>query len=385
MQKETGVLLLATAVVASAACAKPGAPRVRAAQPESPAQPLAVVVVGSNTLEDATRINAAIAGSREGAEIVIRGQCLINETIRLPGNRSYRGQSRTGTVLKQANGANLATLVASSVYLDNKPWTGRPVSIRHLQLDGNRKNNTKTATAGLVLRSWLSVVEDVHIKDMGGDGVRLTNRGADGTGLETSQVNGRIANCFIERSGRHGVFVEDTQNKVTDWILSDNWIAGSGMDGIHLENAAGWYVERNHIYGVPQNAIYAHRLFATSISDNYIEGFGEGDKPGTWHGIYATVQGGAGSTISHNRIFNSRGENQVNSSYRYVSLTVNYGAGVSVVAHNAIRGGGTPRGIGLYYAAPGDRKLMLTSTGNAVEDVATKRFVGGNVTLSPGL
>jgi len=33
---------------------------------------------------------------------------LINETIRLLGNRSYRGESRTGTVLKQADGANLA-------------------------------------------------------------------------------------------------------------------------------------------------------------------------------------------------------------------------------------------------------------------------------------
>jgi hypothetical protein len=197
------------------------------------------VVTETNRPGDATRINAVIAASPEGAEILIRGACLIDEPIRLLGNRSYRGESRTGTVLKQADGAGLVALMASSVFLDNKPWTGSPVSIRHLQLDGNRQGNPGSATAGLVLRSWLRVVEDVHVRDTGSDGLRLTNLSADGTGLKTTQVNGRIANCFIERSGRHGIFVEDTQNAVTDWILTDNRIASSGVDGIHLDNAAG--------------------------------------------------------------------------------------------------------------------------------------------------
>jgi hypothetical protein len=144
-------------------------------------------------------------------------------------------------------------------------------------------------------------------------------------------------------------------------------------------------VERNHIYGVPQNAIYAARLFATSIADNYIEGFGESDKPGTWHGIFASVQGEAASTIAHNRIFNFQQETETKSSYRYVAITVNYGTGVAVVTGNAIRGKGTPRGIGLHFSADGDRKLMLTSTGNAVNDVATERYVDANVTLKAGL
>ncbi len=361
--------------------AVPGAPGPLA----SAVPPSAIVVTGTNTLGDAARINAAIAASPEGAEIVIRGTCLIDEPIRLRGNRSYRGESRTGTVLKQADGANLVALMASSVFLDNKAWTGTPVAIRHLQLDGNRKGNPESATAGIVLRSWLSVVEDVHIRNMGSDGLRLTNLSVDETGLETTQVNGRIANCFIERSGRHGIFVQDTQNAVTDWILSDCWIASSGADGIHLDNAAGWFVHRNHIYGVPQNAIFARRLYATSIADNYIEGFGESEQRGVWHGIYVTLQGGPGSTITNNRIFNFRGESQEESQYRYLAVTVNYGTATAVVANNVICGGGTSRGTALHYSARGDRKLLVTSTGNTAVDVAESRVVEGNAVLRPGL
>lgn len=348
------------------------------------AQAEPILVVGTNTVADAATLNAAIAGSPEGAEIVIRGRLLINQTIRLLGHRSYRGESRAGTILKQADGANLVALVASDVFLDNTDYTGTPVALRHLTLDGNRANNPQALTAGLVLRSWLSVVEDIHISNMGGDGLRLTSRSANGTGLKNSQVNGRISDSFIERSGRHGVFVEDPGNSVTDWTLCDNWIASSGVDGIHMDNAAGWVVERNHIYGVPQHAIYAHRLFATSICDNYIEGFGETKEPGTWCGIYATLQGSAASTIANNRIFNFEGEKGPDSFYRYLAVSSNYGMGVVTVTGNAIRGAGTPRGTGLHYTAGEKKGLTVVSTGNAVAEVNTPRFVDDRVTVSAG-
>src|SRR5688572_27581822 len=85
-----------------------------------------------NDAGDAALINAAIAGSAEGDEIVIDGPGLINQAIKLLGQRSYRGESRTGTVLRQADGANLVAVMASDSFLDNSPTTGRPVSIRTL-------------------------------------------------------------------------------------------------------------------------------------------------------------------------------------------------------------------------------------------------------------
>lgn len=341
----------------------------------------------SNTESDASTINAAIESSQSGDEIVIDGPCLINQVIKLLGDRSYTGQSRTGTVLKQANGANLPEMVASDSYLDNSSTTGLPVAVRQLTLDGNRANNT-AQTSGIVLRSWQSVLEDLHIADMGGNGIRLTSVSANGTRLTNTQVNGRIVGNFIENSGQYGVFIEDPVNSVTDWELTDNWIASSGIDGIHMDNAAGWVVERNHIYGVPQNAIYANRLYGTAISDNYIEGFGETSQSGTWYGINATVQGDAASTISDNRVFNFDGEKNPQSTYRYIGLSkVNYNSGVVSVTGNVIRGAGTARGMGLYYST-GDKgqgvRLTVTSTGNAVINVHKARYIGFGVTVNRG-
>src|ERR1043165_5931474 len=77
-----------------------------------------------NSLSDAKAINSAIASSAIGDEIIISGQCLINQTIKLLGDRSYRGTSRSGTVLKQANSANLIALLATDTFLENREWTG---------------------------------------------------------------------------------------------------------------------------------------------------------------------------------------------------------------------------------------------------------------------
>jgi len=362
-----------------------GAKHVLAQPP--PAAPHPIIIVGTNTLADAAAVNAAIEQSPEGSEIILRGTFLLNETIRLRGNRSYRGESHR-TVLRQADGVNLVALMASDGFLNNTDYTGEPLTVRNLTLDGNRKGNPEAATTGLILRSWNSVVEGLRIVNMGGDGLRLTNLSLNGTGLKTTQVNGRIVGNFIERSGRHGIFVEDTQNACTDWILADNWISSSGADGIHLDNTAGWNIERNHIYGVGQNALYAHRLFAAAICNNYIEDFGASPEAGIWHGLFASLQGSVGSVIAFNRIFNFGGEKNPESTYRYLSITVNYNVGTVNLLGNILIGPSreAPRGIGLYFMAPEDKRLVVVSAGNVVENMRTKQEIASpNVTLSAGL
>lgn len=343
-----------------------------------------ITVVCQNNTNDATRINNAIAASAAGDKIVIAGPALINRTIKLLGNRSYNGTGRS-TVLKQAKGANLVALMASDSYLDNSQYTGDPVTVRHFTFKGNRANNRR-ATVGIILRSWLSDVEDVTIENFGGDGIRLTNLSANNTKLRNSQVNGRIVGNYVENCGGNGICVQDTGNSVTDWTLADNWVGNSGKNGILLENAAGWMVERNHIYGVPQDAISAHRLYGSTISDNYIEGFGEATNAGVWYGIYATLQGNVASVIANNRVFNFGGESRTNSTYRYIGIAnVNYSTGVVSVVGNSIFGAGTSRGVGLYYNKGSGAGLTVASTGNAVVNVHTPRFIGPGVTNSPGL
>ncbi|WP_257449718.1 right-handed parallel beta-helix repeat-containing protein [Archangium lipolyticum] len=344
-----------------------------------------VPVSCNNTVSDDETLNAAVAASSVGDELVISGPCLINSTIRLRGQRAYRGGEPSGTVIRQANGANLAALMANDTWLDAQTYTGNPVSVRNLTLDGNASNNTGRATDGIVLMSWNSTVENTRINFMRGSGIRLTNTNSAGTAIVNTQVNGRIVHNFISDSGLHGVYVQDSGNSVTDWDLIDNWIADSGASAIRMENSAGWKVRGNHLYGVGQTAIVAQRLFGTTISDNYIEGFGEGATAGTWAGIGATVQGDAASVISDNKIFNFGDEPNTASRYHYLSISqVNYGAGFVSVTGNAIRGIGSTRSTGLNYEKGSGTSLTVVSTGNLVTGVATSRNVGTGVTVTAG-
>lgn len=347
-----------------------------------------IVVNCTNTDADAAAINKAIAASAAGDEIAIFGACSINKTIRLRGDRSYRGGSRSGTVIRQANGANLAALVASDSFLDNTTWTGTPVEIRQLTIDGNRSNNTGSATNCLVIRSWLTIVEAITVMDCNGAGIRLTNLSANGTALKNTQVNGRIAGVFVTRTGGHGIYVEDTANTITDWNLLENWVGHVGGDAIHLDNAAGWVVERNHVYVVGGNAIYAHRLFASSISDNYIEDFGSAPEHGkTYFGIWASVQGGAASAIVGNRIFRLRTDEKADSSYVYLAAKGNYATAMMSSIGNLIRGAGGATSAGMLFTRGSANALVVTAAGNSVMlpgSGSRVQEVGPGVSLNAG-
>jgi parallel beta-helix repeat protein len=334
-----------------------------------------------NVVEDTVALNSAISKSKAGDSVRIHGTCLVNATIILYGDRSYIGDSRTGTVIRQANGANLPALVASDSWDSNAPGTGRPIRIAHLGLDGNRANNANTSN--LVIRSWLTVIEDLQVRNAPVDGIRLTNLGKDGkTGLTSTQVNGRISNCFIDRSGANGIHVLDTQNAVTYWDLLDSWIAGSGESSIYMDNAAGWKVSGNHLYGVQHHGIWAHRCWGTTIENNYIEGFGEAGGEGkTWYGIAATIQGGTGSVISGNKVFRQNAKAPTGA-FVYVGVPkVSSGTGVLNVVNNVIRGAGTPRDTGLSYEAGVAAGLQVLSNNNNVQSVGTPRTLGPKVTL----
>jgi hypothetical protein len=57
-----------------------------------------VNVTCTNTIADAVRLNTAIENSHSGDRIQIHGTCLLNATIVLLGDRTYEGDSRTGTI-----------------------------------------------------------------------------------------------------------------------------------------------------------------------------------------------------------------------------------------------------------------------------------------------
>src|SRR5713226_1141300 len=112
---------------------------------------------------DTTALNNAIGGSHTGDLIRIHGTCLINGTIILLGDRSYEGDSRTGTTITQASGSNLAAMLASDSWSTDSSFTGNPIRIANLTLDGNKSANS--GTNALVIRSWLTVIENLVVQN----------------------------------------------------------------------------------------------------------------------------------------------------------------------------------------------------------------------------
>jgi hypothetical protein len=353
-----------------------------------------------NRPSDARRINRAIAASSPGSQIVFQGQCLINQVIELLGNRSYRGEG-PGTTLTQANGANLPAILASHGWLDNSDVTSNPVEVSQLQIDGNSANNT-AMTDGIILRSWRSTLSDLYVTNMSQDGIVITNLSQNGTTLDSTEVNGRILDNWVSGTGRYGVYVQDTQNAVTDWQLMNNYISNTASDAIHMDNASGWMVERNHVYSVGGDDIYANRVWGTTISDNYLEDFGHtttrlASGAGTWYGIDVTANGNGPLTIiDDNRVsdfslVDSKKANtdpgvDPNSTYRFIAISnVNYGDAAVAVEGNALFGTGATNETGLYFSKGSGSELSVTSIGNVVDDLHTQRVSGAGVQLSSGI
>ncbi len=330
---------------------------------------------------DSTALNRAISHSKTGDHIIIHGQCMVNETIVLYGDRTYTGDSRTGTIIKQAPGANLAALFASGSWSFDFSYTGTPIRIAHLTLDGNSSQNMGTNV--LVIRSWLTVIDDIVVQNAPQDGIQFTNPSRNGTLLTTTQVNSHLINCFITDSGANGIHVVDPGNSVTDSDILDSWIANSGQSAINMDNAAGWKIRGNHLYGIKQNAIYANRCFNTSIDENIIEDFG-GAGGNTWYGIACTLQGDIASVISGNKV-NMFNAEPSTGNFVYIGIPqVNYDFGQIAVVGNTILGSGGSRDTGLSYQLGNGKGLKVVSASNNVHSVNNARIVGKGVTLVTG-
>lgn len=325
---------------------------------------------------DAGMIQHAINASPAGAVIQIGGTCLLDRGITLLPDRTYTGDSRTGTVLKQ--GAPMRYVMASAAYAANGSTTGEPLTIEQLTVACSGRGRTD----GIIVLNWQADVQDVDVTDCGGSGIVDTSQTASGASITNTSVNSRFTDNFISGSGENGFAVIDRRNSVTDGYFLDNQVASSGGTAIMLQNAAGWNISGNHLYDDRTNGILAERLFGTVISGNYIEDFASGQRAGTWYGIEGTAQGGNGSAIYGNGIFNDRGESG-GAEHVYIAITeTNSGTGHVAVTGNVIVGAGQ-RDVGLSFSG-GPHDLFVAVAGNAVSNVGTVTRVSGGVRMSAG-
>jgi hypothetical protein len=368
-----GLIVALTATTVSLAVLWPtGSPASPTALPALPTA--SVIVTCQDRSSDAAVLQRAINSSPEGAAIEFRGTCLLTTGLTLPGDRTYMGQSTTGTVLTQDGSASY--VLASSDYVHNSTTTGPPLSIFDLTVTCDGSGSTD----GIILLNWQTDVENVDVNGCGGSGIVDTNTNASGGAITNTSVNSRFDNNFITGSGQYGFYVQDSGNSVTDGFLENNDIASSRLDAIHLDNAAGWDISGNHLYSDGQNGISANRLFGTTIASNYVEDFGDGKRSGTWYGIVATAQDGSGSTILGNKIFNDLGESP-GPTYVYIGVTqVDSGVGHLSVTGNVIRGD-RRSDVGVSLSG-GQNKLEVAASGNQVSGVGVVLLNAGNATVT---
>jgi hypothetical protein len=341
------------------------------------AAPRTVVAVScANTTSDAATLQNAINGSAVGADVRISGTCLLTKGITLLGDRSYTGGDTTGTRLVQD--ASMSYVLASDAYVNDSTTTGDPLSVSDLTIACDNTGDTN----GLVIMSWDVSVTHTEVDSCGGSGIVDTNTNAAGGQISNTSVNSRFDDDFIQNSGAYGFDVFDQGNSVTDGFFDDNQVAVSGKDAVHLDNAAGWNISGNHVYGVKQNAIYTDRMFGSTVADNYVEDFGDGQTSGQWFGIQTGVQGGAGSTISGNKVFNDGGET-AGASYVYLAAQAD-AANAYLSSTGNVVVGDEKSDVGLYYGG-GNANLVVASAGNEVTGVGTAEQKDGNVTVSSGI
>ena len=368
-------LWIAIACLALAACSSTSSTVVK--ETTTSAMPGLSGVACRDDPGDAARIQAAIDASAPGTVLQIGGTCLLTRGIVLEGDRKYVGGPTTGTVLKQDG--PMSFVLASSAYVDSSTTTGDPIQIRDLTVacDGSG------STDGIIIMNWQAEVRQVNVHDCGGSGIVDTAVGQNGKAITNTSVNSRFEDNFISDNGHYGIEVLDPGNAVTDGFATDNQIANSGEDGMYLQNSEGWVISGNHLYGTGGNGIDAERLFAATISDNYVEDFGATARSGTWYGITGSAQGSLGSVITGNKVFNDTGE-EPGVSYVYIAITtVNYGTAYLSVSGNVIAT--LVRADTAFYFNGAPHRLVVTSAGNQVSGPGTPRTLGHAVTLSPGM
>jgi len=369
------LLWIAMACLALAACSGTGSTKVVVAT--TSAMPGLSGVACRDNPGDADRIQAAIDASAPGTVLQIGGTCLLTKGIVLAGGREYVGGGTTGTVLRQHG--PMSFVLASSTYVGNSTTTGDPIQIRDLTVacDGSG------STDGIVIMNWQTVVQQVDIHNCGGSGLVDTSVAQNGKAITNTSVNSRFEDNFITHSGNYGIEVVDPVNAVTDGFVTDNQIANSRTNGIRLQNSAGWVISGNHLYGNGGDGIHAERLHATTISDNYVEDFGAAGRSGTWYGIVGSAQGGPGSAITANKVFNITGE-QPGVGYVYIAVTTtNYGTGYLSVSGNVIET--VVRADQAFYFNGAPHNLVVASAANQVSGPGTPRTLGRAVNISPGI
>lgn len=350
---------------------------------------------GNGSTDDTAALQAGINATPSGGAFYMPGGTyIVSAPLSLKDNRRYYGDCDM-TWIKQANGANITCLMATSNYLSNTNIVNNPLFVENLGFDGNDANNT--TADGFVLQAWQSVVRQCWFKHLPGNAVVVTDRCSDGTTLVTnSVVENKLYDLKIANTGANGIFVTDHNGQCTDGRIMCCDINTTALTGMRVDRAAGWYITDNHLYSIIGSGYTFDKCFATWICHNQIADFGNSASvSGTFSGMGITCIEGYPTVVADNIILCH--EADASSSYTFLSITMDgfltatYGT-YCIVHDNQIRGaytgsGGSVLSLGLNIGATSQQQTSAQPAGillygNHFDRVHTLQSIGSYITAN---
>lgn len=331
---------------------------------------------------------------------LLAGTYYVNAPIELPAYAILRGAGRPpitkqAMTVIQAVGA-LSTVICSHGWLENTQVTpALGVNISDLQVNGNG-----TAVRGIVLQTFDSVIENVSVENTTFAGLQFSVLGIGGVVAVVSDApNNRVISCSFNNTGSYGIRTAESggSDVFTDGFIADCSLAGATVAAICVQQAAGWLISGNHLYGLSQHGMQVGGMDNTRIVGNEIETWGSSAVASTYRAIdgWTFPQFGVnGSVISGNSMWCLTAPGNAASSIEGINLAVEAGqSAVFAVIGNTLSfrpSSGFTAANGIVWTnLAATCTLTGTSTGNAVPGHWTNDFItvpdGGTITLTAGV
>lgn len=255
-------------------------------------------------------INTALIASSGGSVYLAEGTYTVSGSINVPNSTSLSGGG-VGTLITVPNAQN----GSYSIIANTDTSTGTRVTVRDLQIDGNKANQTSGSMKGIYLYSMGggtgssardgAKIMNVTVRSIYGSfapGIglsfssnnTLTNNtvlgnGSTGVDLAYSNYNTLTGNTIQGNS--YGVNVSGGNNTITG-----NTIQGNGNSGV-LMSGSGNVVTGNGFHGNGIYAVYLNSSTNNTIGSNMITGTGA-----VSGGVGVRMYSSSGNQVSENRI-----------------------------------------------------------------------------------
>ena len=406
-------------LVDAASAASPSLPRgARAAVPATTASVIAVPPPTGDPETDTSAILAVLSEATAGTVVVFTtagsNAYAINKSLPVPpgvrvtgtGPTDQEPQSGLMPTLQQAGATPLTCIMASAGFLTGGTTADTGIEIDHLAFDGQGVNTpgANSVGHGVVLMSNGSKVHDCYFADIAQAAVIVADANAQGqpvTGASKAQENSILDNTIVN-PGWYGLWIWSTSGSsgATDGYIRNNVIrnpsqqGGEGQkdyEGMRLDNAAGWWVERNSIAACPGNGLHANTNWGLHLVGNRLDGFGCRSVAGqTYTGFQISCTGWVKAHpgfVNNNEIVAYEGLNPFGATaagqtttYQYVTFTMadNVGSAWFEHAENVIIQGSAP-------PTPVKRATVTGTTVTVATDDAARIQPGMTIQDSKGV